>query len=564
MRNKKPGERVLILAPTGRDGPLIADMLSRAGYDCDTFQTLPDLCAELLRETGIVGIEDEVLTPEGLRLLKSSLLQQPHWSDIPFVVFARRGRAPVNQSVRERDLKDLGNFTVLERPLYPSTLVTAIDSALRARLRQYELRTYLEEREKDHEKISELNRELEKRVQERTEEALQAKQAFYEAQKLEAIGRLAGGVAHDFNNLITGILGVTEEVRDALGPESPLRADLEEVIQAGKRASDLTRQLLAFGRRQVVAPKIMNVNVVIEAMNRIFQRLIGENVHVEMHLSPTLGNVSADPGHIEQVVLNLIINSRDAMPQGGKIILQTENVDLAAPLHQGAFELKPGHYVLLTVWDNGSGMTPETLSHMFEPFFTTKAQGKGTGLGLSTVYGIVKQSRGNLRVESELGKGTIFRIYLPRAMSELESESRLPASVNSGGIETILIVEDEDIVRRVVRKTLRNRGYTIFEARNGQEALQLVEQHKVPIHLLLTDVVMPGMNGRQLSQVLIAMHPEMAVLYMSGHPQDIIVDQGVLESGIAFIEKSFNSETLAGKVRAVLDEHQAKSKLVSR
>ncbi len=403
-------------------------------------------------------------------------------------------------------------------------------------------------------RLADLNTNLETKVADRTQELRQRDQELMQSQKLEAIGRLSGGVAHDFNNLITGIIGITEEVRNQLGPESPHQADLDEVIKAGQKASTLTRQLLAFGRKQVVSQKVLNMNNVIVDMNRMFQRLLGEDMEVTTHLDPRLGTIKADQGHLEQVLVNLMLNARDAMPSGGRIQLQTANVELDADYVKRHFNIPPGPYVCLTIADSGTGMSPDILDHIFEPFFTTKEQGKGTGLGLATVYGIVKQNNGDISVYSELAKGTTFKIYLPRVSEIAEFERRGPLRGSGpGGSERILVVEDEDIVRRVAVKVLEKRGYQVFQARNGEEALRVTENQNPPIELLVTDVVMPGMNGRQVAQQLSERIPGLAILYMSGHPQNIILDRGVIDPGIAFIEKTFSADAFCRKVREVLD-----------
>ena len=354
--------------------------------------------------------------------------------------------------------------------------------------------------------------------------------------------------------MITGILGITEDLREQLGPDSPHRSDLDEVIKAGDKASALTRQLLAFGRRQVSAQTVFNLNAVIVEMNRMFARLLGEDVEVVMTLDPHLGNIRADKTHLEQVVVNLILNARDAIASSGKIFLATANVDLDDDILERRFNVPPGPYICLTIADTGAGISPEILDHIFEPFFTTKGQGKGTGLGLATVYGIVKQNNGDVSVYSELGKGTTFKIYLPRVSEAAGTDRREPSrAAQATGSEKILVVEDEDIVRRVAVKALKKRGYTVLEARNGEDALALIATLSSPLDLLITDVVMPGMNGQVVAQRVSEKQPGIRVLFMSGHAQDVMFDRGIIEPGIAFIEKSFSAESFCQKVRDVLN-----------
>ncbi len=379
-----------------------------------------------------------------------------------------------------------------------------------------------------------------------------------QSQKMEAVGRLAGGVAHDFNNLLTVIKGYSELMLDQVKEGDPLRDEVEEVKKAADRAATLTRQLLAFSRKQVLAPKVLDLNQVVTTMERLLHRLLGEDVHLHTQLAPDLGRVKADPGQTEQVVMNLAVNARDAMPVGGKLTISTTNVVLS---EQGRSEhtIPSGAYVVLTVSDTGIGMDNETRSRIFEPFFTTKEQGKGTGLGLSTVYGIVKQSGGYISVHSEPGMGASFEIYFPRVDEAVDASANIAAGQRRRGYETILLVEDEDGVRALTRQILQKHGYTVLETSHGGEALLACENHKEAIHLLLTDVVLSQMSGRELAQRLSNMRPEMKVLYMSGYSEDAIMQHGVFGSGTSFLQKPFNTETLITKVREVLDAPRTKA-----
>jgi PAS domain S-box-containing protein len=373
------------------------------------------------------------------------------------------------------------------------------------------------------------------------------------SQRLEAIGQLAGGVAHDFNNLLTVINNYAGFAIEELREADPVRADLEEILKAGQRAAGLTRQLLAFSRKQLLAPQVLSLNGVVAGIEGMLRRLIGEDIHIATSLAGDLGTVEADPGQIEQVIVNLAINARDAMPGGGKLTISTANVTLDEDYATQHSDITPGEFVLLSVADNGCGMDEETRNRVFEPFFTTKEKGKGTGLGLATVYGIVRQSGGNILIYSEPDLGSTFKVYLPR-VDAAPSKTQRPLPVEAIGHETVLIVEDEDGVRRLAKRILKAAGYQVLTAANGGEALLLCEQSSTDIHLLLTDVVMPQMSGKQLTERLALIRPEMKVLYMSGYTDDAIVHHGVLASGIRFIGKPFTGAALTTKVREALDD----------
>ena len=378
-------------------------------------------------------------------------------------------------------------------------------------------------------------------------------QQLRQAQKMEAIGRLAGGVAHDFNNVLTAIFGYTDLMSEDLPPDSPLQPDVAEVRKAAQRAAGLTRQLLAFSRQQVLEPVVLNANDLIEDFEKMLGRMIGEDVELRLALARDLGNVRADPGQVQQVLMNLVVNARDAMPTGGKLLIETANADLSQPyveLHQ---PVVPGQYVMLAVTDTGVGMSADLKTRIFEPFFTTKDKGKGTGLGLSTVYGIVKQSGGYVWVYSELGRGTTFKIYLPRVDAPAQPPSAPREATRLTGTETILIAEDDEILRRLTKGLLEKAGYRVLEAENAALALAAARAHPGPIQLLLADVVMPGGSGRDLARQLAESRPDMEVLYVSGYTDDAIVHHGMLEPGLNFLPKPFTPAALARKVRDVLD-----------
>jgi len=374
-----------------------------------------------------------------------------------------------------------------------------------------------------------------------------------QAQKMEAVGRLAGGVAHDFNNLLTAILGYTGLMLRRLPPDDPLRHGAQEIEKAGERAADLTRQLLAFSRKQLLMPQVLDLGVAVAETESMLRRVIGEDIELTTSTEVPLDAVRVDVGQIEQVILNLAVNARDAMPGGGRLTIALRNVTLDegfARDHPGA---KFGPHVLLAVSDTGVGMSPETQSHVFEPFFTTKEVGKGTGLGLATVYGIVKQSDGYIAVRSELGRGSTFEVYLPRveeAALPLRSER---AFTPSRGSETVLLVEDEEAVRNLMREILDSAGYVVLAAASGAEAMRRSRDHAGPIHLLITDVVMPGMSGPQLASQIAAERPGMRILYTSGYPDDALGPHGGLPPGTAFVQKPLTPDDLADRVREVLD-----------
>jgi PAS domain S-box-containing protein len=387
------------------------------------------------------------------------------------------------------------------------------------------------------------------------EEALRnSEEQLRQSQKMEAIGLLAGGIAHDFNNLLTAIRGYSDLLLQRLDGGSQMRRDVEEIRKAGERAASLTRQLLAFSRKQVLQPKVLDLNAVVAGMDNMLRRLIGEDIDLVAVLKPGLWNVRADPCQVEQVVMNLAVNARDAMPRGGKVTIEIANVELDGPYVRRHAVVMPGPYVMLAISDTGTGMDEVTKSRLFEPFYTTKDKGKGTGLGLSTVYGIVKQSGGYIWAYSELGKGTAFKVYFPRFGSAGPEAARegAPGSAPHGR-ETVLVVEDEEVVRALVRDILEGSGYTVLTASDGEEAQSVGRGHNAAIHLIVTDVVMPRMGGREAAETLAPHLPGVKVLYMSGYTNEAIVRHGVLDPGIPFLEKPFTPDALLRKVRRVLD-----------
>lgn len=377
---------------------------------------------------------------------------------------------------------------------------------------------------------------------------------FRQSQKMEAIGRLAGGIAHDFNNLLTVINGYTEMLLADLAADGAHRDIVEQIGRAGQRAAALTRQLLAFSRQQVLMPVVLNLNTHIDEMDKLLERLVGEDIELRIRRAPVLWHVDSDPGQIEQVIMNLVINARDAMPDGGKLTIQTGNVAIDDSASTADTDFAPGEYVLLTIEDTGHGMDQETCSRIFEPFFTTKGHGKGTGLGLATVYGIVRQSGGHIAVSSEIGIGTSFKVYLPRSYAAADSQhGKKGTPAADRGHETILLVEDDPDVSAFTGKILEKLGYQVLTASNGEEAICLCEQQASPIALLLTDVVMPDLSGPQLADQLLASHPAMKVLFLSGYTDDAIIQHGLLGPDRPFLEKPYQVRDLANKIRSILD-----------
>jgi two-component system, cell cycle sensor histidine kinase and response regulator CckA len=377
-----------------------------------------------------------------------------------------------------------------------------------------------------------------------------------QAQKMETVGRLAGGVAHDFNNMLGVILGYAEMAQDRLGPAHPVFADLREISKAAGRSADLTRQLLAFARKQTVAPKILDLNETVGGMINMLKRLIGENIELAWLPGPNRWLIKMDPTQIDQILANLCINARDAIGDTGKVTIETRTVaidDTYCTLHS---DCHPCDYVVLVVSDNGCGMTPEMISHLFEPFYTTKEIGQGTGLGLATVYGIVKQNQGFINVYSEPGHGSSFKIYLPRHVAGVEQSIKSDAvQPDARGDETILLVEDEPMILNMTVTMLELQGYTVLPAGSAGEAIRLAGVHTEDIHLLMTDVVMPEMNGRELAKQILALHPDIRLVFMSGYTSNVIAHHGVLDEGVQFIQKPFTKKELAAKIREVLDQN---------
>ncbi len=523
--------RVLLVEDSATDAKLVVQELKRTGrrIEFERVETADAMSKALDEKAWDLVISDWSLPrfsgPAALAVLKEKNL------DLPFIIVSGtvgedRAVEAMRAGARDYVLKDkLGRLA----------------PAVERELHEYQER--LARRQAEH-----ALRESEARLRD-SEEQLR------HAQKMEAVGRLAGGVAHDFNNLLSVVLSYCSFMSDDLAANDPMREDLDQIRRAGERAADLTRQLLAFSRQQVIEPRILDLSTVISGMEKMLRRLVGEDVEVQFSHAPGLGRVKADPGHLEQVIMNLVVNARDAMPIGGRLVIETANVVLDESYAQQRFDVA-GPHVMLAVSDTGNGMDKETQLRIFEPFFTTKEKGKGTGLGLSTVFGIVKQSGGTIWVYSEIGKGTTFKVYLPHTDEVARAPRHTAELATLRGGETILLVEDDDQVRLVARGILKRNGYRVLEARNGGEALLMCEKHAGEIDLLLTDVVMPQMSGTELAARLLLIRPDLKVLYMSGYTEDAIIHHGVVDAGIELLQKPLTPDTLLRKVRGVLDRHR--------
>lgn len=475
--------------------------------------------------------------------------EERHWSPVNTPVFTDDGALAF---IIHR-VEDVTEFVRLQKQRLEQSKLT---EELKARADSMQAEVYLraQELQEANRRLREARDDLEARVQERTAEAAKLQQQLFQAQKIESVGRLAGGIAHDFNNILTAITGFSEFLMAGIPVGDLRRGDVQEIAAAAERAAALTRQLLAFSRRQVLEPKVLDVNAVVATLEPMLRRLIGEHIELKSNLAAGLGTVKADPGQIEQVIMNLVVNSRDAMPLGGKISIETADVQLTEDYARLHMDTRPGPCVMLSISDTGCGMDAATQARIFEPFFTTKELGKGTGLGLAMVYGIVKQSGGNIYVYSEPGHGTSFKIYLPRIESAATPVFAAPAADRPArGSETILLVEDDDSVRKFVRRALSGCGYRVLEASRAEEAIPAVERHGKDIDLVLTDVVMPGLRGPEVVRRLKALRPGIRVIFMSGYTDQDMFERDMLGPQAIYLQKPLTLRTLSEKVREVLD-----------
>ncbi|HUE83350.1 MAG TPA: response regulator [Pyrinomonadaceae bacterium] len=518
-----PKPHILIVEDTDSDAELIEYELRRAGIDFTSSRVDEEAAfrAELAQRPPDIILSDYSL-PRFSGLLALRLVRKLD-CEAPFILVT----GSQTEEVAVECMKEGASDYILKSNLM--RLPSAVQNVLKRRSVELEKSEAIEALRKSEEQLR-------------------------QSQKLQAIGRLAGGISHDFNNLLTAIIGYSDLTMRRLAEDNPLHRNLAEIKKAGERASALTRQLLAFSRKQVLQPRVFDLNAVVTDLERMLHPTIGEDVALKTILEANLGNVKADPGQMEQVIINLAVNARDAMPNGGKLLIETANVYLDESYARQHVSVVPGHYILLAITDSGTGIDEETKQHIFEPFFTTKEAGKGTGLGLSTVYGIIKQSGGNIWVYSEPGKGTTFKIYLPRVTEKAENYKTDMESVEApAGTETILVVEDEQLVRDLALEVLSSLGYNLLHANNGRAALELCQEYREKIDLLLTDVVMPEISGRELANRLKALHPEMEILFMSGYTHDAIVHHGVLDEATHFMQKPFSPKGLALHVRRALD-----------
>ena len=546
-------ERAIVLAPMGRDGTLALMMLNEAGYSGVIATGLTALCNALEEGAGLLIIAAEALRGIDLEPLLGYLHQQPAWSDLPIVLMTHHGGAEQNGSSHLSGL--LGNVTFLERPFHPVTLISLVTAALRGRRRQYDARDRLIDLSESELRLQRTLETLEQQVEERTAQLRSNEEALRQSQKMEAVGQLTGGIAHDFNNMLTGIIGSLELLRRRVsrGKLDDLDSLIDLGVTSANRAAGLTHRLLAFSRRQSLDSKPVEINQLVTSMGELLQRSINESIALDMRLSDPLWTAEADPNQLESALLNLVINARDAMPNGGNLTVETSNRHLDSVFTAAYGTLQPGDYVELSVSDSGCGIPESVMGRVFDPFFTTKPIGQGTGLGLSMIYGFARQSGGHVTIHSEVGKGTTVSLFLPRFVGEMvvaeaSNPARLPFA-NAG--ETVLIVEDDPAVRVLVSAVLKELGYAFVEAGNANTALPIIESDQ-RIDLMISDVGLPGMNGRQLAEIGRQIRPELKVLFITGYAEHAAVRGGFLDPGMQLITKPFTFDLLTAKVREMI------------
>ena len=546
-------ERTIILAPRGRDSQIALMMLNEAGFHGVISQDLAGLCAELELGAGLLLISSEALLGSDLEPLIRLIEQQPAWSDLPIVLMTHHGGPQQNPASRFGP--QLGNVTFLERPFHPITLISLVTTALRGRRRQYEARDRLIDLSQSELRLQNTLETLEQQVEERTAQLRHNEEALRQSQKMEAVGQLTGGIAHDFNNMLTGIIGSLELLRRRLarGRTEDLDSLIDLGVTSANRAAALTHRLLAFSRRQSLDSKPVEMNALVISMDELLQRSINESIRLDMQLDQQLWVAEADPNQLESALLNLVINARDAMPNGGRLVVSTSNRHLDEDYAQSQSNLDAGDYVVLSVTDTGCGMAQSIVNRAFDPFFTTKPIGQGTGLGLSMIYGFSKQSGGHVVIHSVVGEGTTVSLFLPRFGGDLPQEH--PVNVghspfaNNG--ETVLIVEDDPAVRVLVSTVLSDLGYAFVEACDGDNAVPILESAQ-RIDLLISDVGLPGMNGRQLAEIGRQLRPDLRVLFITGYAEHAAVRGGFLDPGMQMITKPFTFDLLTAKVREMI------------
>ncbi|MBC8997587.1 response regulator [Pseudomonas sp. N40(2020)] len=546
-------ERALILAPVGRDSQIALMILNEAGYEGLVTPNLGSLCTELEPGAGLLLIAAEALRGPEMEALFLYLEQQPAWSDLPIVLLTHHGGQEQGPSSHLSSL--LGNVTFLERPFHPATLISLVSAALRGRRRQYEARDRLIDLSESERRLQSTLETLEQQVEERTAQLRHNEEALRQSQKMEAVGQLTGGIAHDFNNMLTGIIGSLELLRRRLarGRTEDLDSLIDLGVTSANRAAGLTHRLLAFSRRQSLDSKAVQMNTLVLSMGELLQRSLNESIQLDMRLNEKLWVAEADPNQLESALLNLVINARDAMPEGGKLVVETSNQVLHSEFTEAYSILEPGDYVMLSVTDNGSGMPQSVINRAFDPFFTTKPIGQGTGLGLSMIYGFSKQSRGHVSIDSEIDEGTTVNLYLPRFRGEeLEQPARdILQTPHAMDGETVLIVEDDPAVRVLVSAVLSELGYAFVEAGDADGAVPILNSAQ-RIDLLISDVGLPGMNGRQLAEIGRQYRPGLKVLFITGYAEHAAVRGGFLDSGMQMITKPFTFDLLTAKVREMI------------
>ncbi|EJM70129.1 putative protein with fused histidine kinase and response regulator receiver domain [Pseudomonas sp. GM50] len=546
-------ERAIILAPLGRDSQIALMMLNEAGVDGVITRDLGALCNELSLGAGLLVIASEALLGADLEPLLGLIEQQPAWSDLPIVLLTHHGGPEQNPASRLGLL--LGNVTFLERPFHPVTLISLVTTALRGRRRQYEARDRLIDLSQSELRLQNTLETLEQQVEERTAQLRHNEEVLRQSQKMEAVGQLTGGIAHDFNNMLTGIIGSLELLRRRLarGRTEDLDSLIDLGVTSANRAAGLTHRLLAFSRRQSLDSKPVQMNTLVVSMGELLQRSINESIHLEMQLDEQLWVAEADPNQLESALLNLVLNARDAMPDGGKLLVKTSNQHLDIGFTEAHSNLQPGDYIVLSVIDTGYGMPQSTINRAFDPFFTTKPIGQGTGLGLSMIYGFSKQSGGHVSIHSEVGKGTTVSLFLPRFSGELLQDTRVDtqhAPYARDG-ETVLIVEDDPAVRVLVSAVLSELGYAFVETGDADSAVPILDSGQ-RIDLLISDVGLPGMNGRQLAEIGRQYRPDLKVLFITGYAEHAAVRGGFLDPGMQMITKPFTFDLLTAKVREMI------------
>ena len=563
MEHEALAFRVMILAPIGRDASASADLLRNVGLTAHVADDLVGLLAGISAGAGAAFVAEEALFNKDLTALQRWIAQQPPWSDFPFVVLTSHVDHPRINSWRQTLAGKLQNVSMLERPLQAISLTSAMQVALRARRRQYEVKALIEAQEQVAEHleglVAERTQELEKANEDLKSQMIEREHveaSLRQSQKMEAVGQLTGGLAHDFNNLLTGISGSLELTRARLsqGKADSIDRYITTAQEAVKRAAALTHRLLAFSRRQALEPKPTNVNRLVTGMEELIRRTVGPAIHVEVVGAGGLWSTLVDSNQLENALLNLCLNARDAMPQGGRLTIETANRWLDA---RGArdLDIAPGQYISLCVTDTGTGMEADVAAHAFDPFFTTKPLGQGTGLGLSMIYGFARQSGGQIRIYSEVGRGTSMCLYLPRHDDDpnFNDTANFPeASESLGDGEVVLVIDDEPSIRMLITDVLSDTGYSVLEASDGPAGLRVL-QSAARIDLLITDVGLPGgMNGRQVADAARTLRPDLRVLFITGYAENALMGNGHLEKGMHVLAKPFEVERLAIKIRELV------------